>query len=1296
MPDSFACPAPGCPARFQKRRGLNKHEASCTYFWAEEERKQARRAARAKAEEEALQEKHKRRLLQADLAAMGMSTPLVPTEQPAVVDTSPAPEDTPMPDASDLTADPTVLTNSTASLPTSSANSARTAARHRRKHRRPARHPDVGVELPRSPPDVPDEPSSTDVPPELTSHGSDSDNHFETASTRHASGVLPRVRLLVRDSFTSAINSFGLFRRYWHRPSYDPDAFLSAKELAAHPPVASQEDGIVAESSDEYAPSWPSSNITIYRIMSWANNGHPMKSDEQIDAMVTSVINAPGFDPYHLDNFNSARENARLTRAIAEAQNVDNAPAFLRQYTPDTVTIDVPTGRASQSVPYEIPGLLRTSLTRIIKAAFEDSLAQHLHYTPFELRHSATGNANDSQRVFGELYTSPAFLEAHNDVQRHGLLPPDDPNCKRERLVIALQLASDATHLADFGAAKAWPIYVMLGNISKYIRAMPTSGALHHLAYIPPFPPSFAAFGEANHSKWKTQHQDVLKHCHRELMHAVWSKILDNDFISAYKYGTVVRCLDGVKRRVYPRIFTYSADYPEKYVSVLLATIRDGGLCPCPRCLVEKSKLDRLGLRRDMTTRLAKARRVFTDYVIWARNAIYRFAHPIGGKVMEMILKPYSAVPTVVSSTYDRLEDCTNKRRPQNAFSDKLGPQFNPSDMLVVDLMHEFELGVWKAIFTHLIRILYAADPHGKLVTELNERWCALPCFDGLVEDDPFNRKLQRLLYRTAEWHATAKLRMHTDATLKLLDELTREFGALAREFEQLSAAQFATVETPKEATARARREMNKNTAAAGQPKPSADDVAKAPKSRKPKRLNLSTYKFHSLGDYSSTIRRYGTTDSYTTQTSELAHRVVKRLYELTNKKDAMQQVADKNARSEFFREMEKHERQELANTPPDKPYSIAKTRNERFDMRAFIAEHHDDPACNRFVDNLKDHLLGRRLHREFDGDDYDFNEEDRLTIQLKDDRIYSSQSLRTNYTTYDVRRDYDCISARRREFLMTRSPEEADDAHPYWYAQLLGVFRADVRHTGRLSEDLGYRQMDFLWVIAGGDGSHISPRSDTSKRRNQTLRVGFLDPALVVRGAHLIPSFTNGRGVPYGQEDDWINYYANMYVEEVFRLFVDRDMFMRHLGGGIGHLSPSRPFGSTNSADADHPEDEGEDVAGSALEEDPSRFDGAEDGEDDVCDNAEELLGLEEDGEDVDEGDNSLGKTGTQWHISRKVTAARELACFDIIMQREVFAREAEARVPRAGLTDYLEGATLAPRWRAARTRGPVDGLPA
>jgi hypothetical protein len=42
--------------------------------------------------------------------------------------------------------------------------------------------------------------------------------------------------------------------------------------------------------------------------------------------------------------------------------------------------------------------------------------------------------------------------------------------------------------------------------------------------------------------------------------------------------------------------------------------------------------------------------------------------------------------------------------------------------MLTVDLLHEFELGVWKSLFTHLIRILYAADRGGSLVAELDQR----------------------------------------------------------------------------------------------------------------------------------------------------------------------------------------------------------------------------------------------------------------------------------------------------------------------------------------------------------------------------------------------------------------------------------------------------------------------------------------------------------------------------------------------------------------------------------------------
>ena len=40
--------------------------------------------------------------------------------------------------------------------------------------------------------------------------------------------------------------------------------------------------------------------------------------------------------------------------------------------------------------------------------------------------------------------------------------------------------------------------------------------------------------------------------------------------------------------------------------------------------------------------------------------------------------------------------------------------------MLLPDLMHEFELGVWRAIFIHLLRILQSIGDH--LLVELDRR----------------------------------------------------------------------------------------------------------------------------------------------------------------------------------------------------------------------------------------------------------------------------------------------------------------------------------------------------------------------------------------------------------------------------------------------------------------------------------------------------------------------------------------------------------------------------------------------
>lgn len=129
--------------------------------------------------------------------------------------------------------------------------------------------------------------------------------------------------------------------------------------------------------------------------------------------------------------------------------------------------------------------------------------------------------------------------------------------------------------------------------------------------------------------------------------------------------------------------------------------------------------------------------------------------------------------------------------------------------------------------------------------------------FEGLLPE-PHNNIVLDLLFTLALWHAYAKLRMHTGHTLEDFDKTTTTLGTDLRRFANKTCGDFETKELPSEHAARGRR---KAAAAAkkGQTAPNSSGA-------RIKRFNLRTYKLHSLGDYPQMIRRFGTTDSYSTQ----------------------------------------------------------------------------------------------------------------------------------------------------------------------------------------------------------------------------------------------------------------------------------------------------------------------------------------------------------------------------------------------------------------------------------------------
>jgi len=156
----------------------------------------------------------------------------------------------------------------------------------------------------------------------------------------------------------------------------------------------------------------------------------------------------------------------------------------------------------------------------------------------------AQPDGKGNEHIFSEMYDSDLLWEEHNKVQ---CAPTDDLTCKWEKVVATLMFWSDATHLAMFGIAKLWPIYLLFGNLSKYVQCQSDSGATKHLTYIPSLPNSLQDKLKSFHEKWETQQKEILTHCRCELMHGIWTFLLDEDFQHAYKFGIMVQCQDRIE-----------------------------------------------------------------------------------------------------------------------------------------------------------------------------------------------------------------------------------------------------------------------------------------------------------------------------------------------------------------------------------------------------------------------------------------------------------------------------------------------------------------------------------------------------------------------------------------------------------------------------------------------------------------------------------------------------------------------------------------------------------------------------
>ena len=190
---------------------------------------------------------------------------------------------------------------------------------------------------------------------------------------------------------------------------------------------------------------------------------------------------------------------------------------------------------------------------------------------------------------------------------------------------------------------------------------------------------------------------------------------------------------------------------------------------------------------------------------------------------------------------------------------------------------------------------------------------------------------------------------------------MTTSFGNRLRAFKEKTCKIYPTRELECERAARVRRkstqqESNHST-------------------RQPKQLNLNTYKYHALGDYVHTIRRFGTTDSYSTQPvsfswccvlfasyvgqSEREHRTSKARFLRTNGRAIPQQLAGterRERRISMIREnLDRRPSQiepDVITNDPRVRYNMGTSEKSSVHIPTFLQRNQGDPAVkvNNFL----------------------------------------------------------------------------------------------------------------------------------------------------------------------------------------------------------------------------------------------------------------------------------------------------------------------------------------------------------
>lgn len=303
-------------------------------------------------------------------------------------------------------------------------------------------------------------------------------------------------------------NTFGLIRRYTIHSGPDPERTVTLHDLTDTPESPLAPELIPHSGLDSYYP-YPNENAFL--LGNWFWNTGARNSQESFKKLL-KIVGDPRFRPEDVRSAPWAKINKALTLDHLDkptAPHTAHTSSAPNHSNGSTDKLTSPHANQSSSAPEQLSGctgwkkvpvkikvpfhkqtaahaakdhVVADLYYRPIVSVIRERLASphpHFHFQPYQLHWSAHPDLPE-HRVYGEVYTSPAFLEVHEQLQTS----PQEPNCNLERVVVPLMLWSDATNLTSVGSVKLWPTYLFFGNDSKYRRSKPSCQLCNHIAYF--------------------------------------------------------------------------------------------------------------------------------------------------------------------------------------------------------------------------------------------------------------------------------------------------------------------------------------------------------------------------------------------------------------------------------------------------------------------------------------------------------------------------------------------------------------------------------------------------------------------------------------------------------------------------------------------------------------------------------------------------------------------------------------------------------------------------------------------